>query len=317
MGGIVARLAVELSQSSLVDVIMTMSTPHLQPPAALDYEMERIYSEINAAHYQDPAPLLISICGGTSDVQIVSDACALSSDLVGPNDGFAVFSTGIPGAWTGVEHQAMVWCDQIRIRVARTLLDMSESVSRDSKLAVARKWLLGASEPAASEPKASEVTRLPVVTRNMSVLVKLGQINEDILVDPHLTALFCRTESDCSNQAFSIQAAPWLGLSERPFPLLGEGSRPEDSVHVLDFELPADEGWVDLHHPQGALIHSGAFVNVQTDQLQWSERYRKNASWWRTELIARNAQELGPSFTPGAAIQDSQNVFDDCISTHS
>ncbi|BEJ14767.1 hypothetical protein CspHIS471_0405340 [Cutaneotrichosporon sp. HIS471] len=83
-------------EPSPVDVIITMSTPHLQPPAPLDHEMERVYGEINSVTYSDPAPLLVSICGGASDIQIVSDACALSDNLVGPDDGFAVFSTGIP-----------------------------------------------------------------------------------------------------------------------------------------------------------------------------------------------------------------------------
>ncbi|ORX38892.1 GPI inositol-deacylase PGAP1-like protein, partial [Kockovaella imperatae] len=118
MGGIVARLAA-IEVSDLVDVIFTMSTPHLYPPVALEWSMESIYNTINSQSHHGSGPVLLSICGGVSDTQIVSDACSLTHDLVGKDGGFAVFTTGIPGAWTGVDHQAMVWCHQVRWRVAR------------------------------------------------------------------------------------------------------------------------------------------------------------------------------------------------------
>ncbi|BEI91730.1 uncharacterized protein CcaverHIS019_0405500 [Cutaneotrichosporon cavernicola] len=212
MGGIVARLATTLAQPTMwqpspVDVIITMSTPHLQPPAPLDHEMERVYGEINSVTYSDPAPLLVSICGGASDIQIVSDACALSDNLVGPDDGFAVFSTGIPGVWTGVEHQAMVWCDQVRFRVARTLLDMGESASRQGKLAAAQQWLLGRSGRRQALPTLYDTTRIDNVASSMSVLVKVTYPNERSLVDPPLAAQFCRAEESDDRSAASTHLA--------------------------------------------------------------------------------------------------------------
>ncbi|BEI83946.1 hypothetical protein CcaverHIS002_0405500 [Cutaneotrichosporon cavernicola] len=212
MGGIVARLATTLAQPTMwqpspVDVIITMSTPHLQPPAPLDHEMERVYGEINSVTYSDPAPLLVSICGGASDIQIVSDACALSDNLVGPDDGFAVFSTGIPGVWTGVEQQAMVWCDQVRFRVARTLLDMGESASRQGKLAAAQQWLLGRSGRRQALPTLYDTTRIDNVASSMSVLVKVTYPNERSLVDPPLAAQFCRAEESDDRSAASTHLA--------------------------------------------------------------------------------------------------------------
>lgn len=277
MGGIVARLATTLAQPTIwqpspVDVIITMSTPHLQPPAPLDYEMERIYAEINSVAYSDPAPLLISICGGTSDIQIVSDGCALSDNLVGPNDGFAVFSTSIPGVWTGVEHQAMVWCDQVRYRVARTLLDMGEASSRQGKLAAAHQWLLGRSGSKQALPTLDATTRIDYAAPKMSVLVKVTYPTERSLVDPPLSAQFCRAEGDCQEQPFSSYTVPWLAVSDRPFPLLGEGSRPEDTVFVLDLDLPDEKlGWLEVRHPLGASIHSGPLVKQEVAGSRWRE----------------------------------------------
>jgi len=145
MGGIVARLSLTLVQSGydvlrddiseLVAAIITMSTPHAMPPVSIDRGMEKIYSDINVYWEQDvQVPVLVSICGGTADTQISSDACVLpgySADKRGRS--FSVFTTGIHGIWTGVDHQAMVWCDQIRSRVARAVLGLHSVLSQHGK----------------------------------------------------------------------------------------------------------------------------------------------------------------------------------------
>lgn len=148
MGGIVARHAVTRLGQALVPAIITMSTPHLIPPMTFERGMQDVYNEIDAfwrntaetdTVYSVP-PVLISICGGTADTQISSDSCALQSitrpsvsDETALSDSvdegtLAVFTTGMEGVWTGVDHQAMVWCDQVRRVVATTLLDMSASL---------------------------------------------------------------------------------------------------------------------------------------------------------------------------------------------
>ena len=151
MGGIVARHAVTRPNSASVSAIITMSTPHLIPPVTFERGMQELYDEIeshwtawptyetspSARNSHAVPPVLVSICGGTADTQISSDSCALRANQVElsgsssthgfhPDDGtFAVLTTGMEGVWTGVDHQAMVWCDQVRRVVATTLLDMS------------------------------------------------------------------------------------------------------------------------------------------------------------------------------------------------
>lgn len=127
------------------------------PPVTFDWGMEKIYGEIErywrcrrdqagAGGGEPELPVLVSLCGGTADTQISSDACALPSYL--PQTGiaisekarqddpgtFAVFTTGIEGIWTGADHQAIVWCDQIRAKVATTVLDMHAVMSSDELL---------------------------------------------------------------------------------------------------------------------------------------------------------------------------------------
>jgi hypothetical protein len=176
MGGIVARLALTLVQSGydkpeddisrMVAAIITMSTPHMLPPVTFDRGMDRIYrdidrywrtsSEISGLSRENTTlPVLVSICGGTADTQISSDACALpdyhSAGSSRDRGTFSVFTTGIEGIWTGVDHQAMVWCDQIRSKVATIALHMQATLSgsggnasrvRDRLTTIARRELL-------------------------------------------------------------------------------------------------------------------------------------------------------------------------------
>ena len=151
--------------------IITMSTPHALPPVSIDRGMEKVYDEIEEFWARGfgigrgERPVLISICGGTADTQIASDGCALprypsvypqededdvSREIVEDKGTFSVFTTGIHGVWTGVDHQAMVWCDQVRTRVAKVLLGMQArprrggpSEERKRMTGIARRELLG------------------------------------------------------------------------------------------------------------------------------------------------------------------------------
>lgn len=104
MGGIVARLAADETR---VETIITMSTPHTIPPLPLDYDMEQVYRRA------DNGLPFTSLCGGASDTQIISDSCAA---------GDTVFTSSLAGVWTGVDHQAMVWCHQVRAHLIPRLL---------------------------------------------------------------------------------------------------------------------------------------------------------------------------------------------------
>ncbi|KAJ9105254.1 hypothetical protein QFC21_001620 [Naganishia friedmannii] len=170
MGGIVARHAVTRLKDPSVSAIITMSTPHLIPPVTFERGMQDVYDHMDAfwkagqlarsSKKGHPLPVLVSICGGTADTQISSDSCALEPQTIeraatpaSPGNStdrgtFAVFTTGMEGIWTGVDHQAMVWCDQVRRMVATTLLDMS-TVSQDQS----------ASSTALSRVKVTEIAR--------------------------------------------------------------------------------------------------------------------------------------------------------------
>ncbi|KAK9462248.1 PGAP1-like protein-domain-containing protein [Lipomyces oligophaga] len=134
MGGIVARTMLTLPnyRPDSVNTIITLSTPHVVPPATFDWDIVKIYNKINQywrESFSDKLvgrnPLasvsVISIAGGKLD-QIVPSDYSSTSSLMPSTNGFTVFTTGIPTVWTGVDHLAIVWCDQLRKAIVKSLL---------------------------------------------------------------------------------------------------------------------------------------------------------------------------------------------------
>lgn len=237
MGGIVARLALD-DMPGLVDVIMTMSTPHSLPPVTLERDMDLIWNTLGRQVYNESSPLLFSICGGTADTQIASDACAIPHRSLGDTDGFTVFTTGMPGIWTSVEHQAVVWCHQIRSRVARTLLQMTAKTERKARLSVAEGIFLGVHPR--KGPINSKGTRVPVTSRATSI--KISSTDYDIASPVQ----WCESEETCRMIEVDTTIIPVPGNPEAPFPLPGEGVKPDERAIVLDTKVPRQVGWLQL-----------------------------------------------------------------------
>jgi glycosylphosphatidylinositol deacylase len=159
MGGIVARTMITMPnyQSSSINTIVTIAAPHARPPISFDGDIVRIYKGINDywrdAYAQQAInnPLrhatLISIAGGGLDNIVSSDYASIAS-LVPESHGFTVFSSSIPNCWTGADHLAITWCDQVRKSVVRALYDVvdvsqaTQTVPVASRMSAFRKWFL-------------------------------------------------------------------------------------------------------------------------------------------------------------------------------
>jgi pimeloyl-ACP methyl ester carboxylesterase len=289
MGGVVARHAItrrttQLLQDAVhptVNVIITMSTPHLFPPVPFDRGIQRVYNDVAAfwSNRSTSLPILVSICGGVPDGQISSDACALPPTPSPRDPGtFAVFTTGMDGVWTGVEHQAMVWCDQVRWRVARALLEMTARKGRSSMVNVARHWFLGeidgAMEGAASQsPGGRTLTLSPnnpsFINRDhdsVSLRVPIPQparqfqLSHSIelrdLGTPSLwhryTLRLCPADGSerCRRLPITISRmlppSPLSRGEEPAFPLPGRGIRGDEGMVYLAADLPAVEGAAEI-----------------------------------------------------------------------
>lgn len=150
MGGIVAISLLALLNSNISTVI-TMSTPHSVPPARFDSRMGAIYAEVQGRIAHDSTPIL-SVCGGITDTMIPSEFCslpALGNDTVIRK---TVFSSALEGCWSGVGHREMVWCHQVRWRVARAAIEIGGTNLIAEKAKILDTWFRdGLSLPELSE----------------------------------------------------------------------------------------------------------------------------------------------------------------------
>ncbi|RKF59702.1 GPI inositol-deacylase [Erysiphe neolycopersici] len=169
MGGIVARtmLVMPNYQTNTINTIITMSAPHARPPVSFDSEIVTTYQRINkywrdaySQKWANNNPLwhvtLISIAGGGLDTVVPSDYASLDS-LVPETHGFTVFTSTIPRVWIGMDHQAILWCDQFRNIVVRSLYDIidvnrpAQTKPRADRMRSFKKWYLTGLEKSAEK----------------------------------------------------------------------------------------------------------------------------------------------------------------------
>ncbi|KAG5639695.1 hypothetical protein H0H81_005878 [Sphagnurus paluster] len=137
MGGIVATALLPNPQ---ISAIITMSTPHILPPARFDSRIDKIYNKNRETIASDTTPIL-SLCGGATDMMVPSESCILPAETNTTTFRRTVFTSALEGAWTGVGHREMVWCHQVRARVARAALELGASRSLFDKRNILDKWL--------------------------------------------------------------------------------------------------------------------------------------------------------------------------------
>lgn len=189
MGGVAARTMLTMPnyQSNSVNTIITISAPHARSPVSVDADLVRTYERINSywrvAHSQKWAsdnPLwhvtLISIAGGSLDTTVPSDYASLSS-LVPSTHGFTVFTSSIPGMWTGADHIQTTWCVQLVRPIARSIFEAldvhrpSQTKPRAERMRVFKKWYLTGMEVTAerSLPYKEPTTLLTLEDQSVSI----------------------------------------------------------------------------------------------------------------------------------------------------
>ncbi|OBT84659.1 hypothetical protein VE02_07076 [Pseudogymnoascus sp. 03VT05] len=190
MGGIVARtmLVMPNYQSNSINTIITMSAPHARPPVSFDSQIVEIYENVNrywreaySQQWANNNPLwhvtLISIAGGGLDTMVPSDYASLES-LVPETHGFTVFTTTVPTVWTGMDHQAILWCDQFRKVVIKSLYDVvdvkraAQTKPRAERMRIFKKRLLTGMEAFAERtlPRKEPSTLLTLEDGSNSIL---------------------------------------------------------------------------------------------------------------------------------------------------
>jgi len=144
MGGIIATaLLIREEPKVPIRAVITMSTPALLSPVRFDRRAEHVYASIRNAQLgrlqadQAQTPL-VAICGGATDPQVGSEACAVSFNEAPYRR--TVYTTSAEGVWTGVDHLAMVWCHQVRSLVARAALEVANAPPQNT-VRTLQQWL--------------------------------------------------------------------------------------------------------------------------------------------------------------------------------
>ncbi|KAI9890221.1 MAG: GPI inositol deacylase [Vezdaea aestivalis] len=245
MGGIVARtmLTMHNYQSNSINTIITMSAPHARPPVSFDADIVRTYNQINTywreAYSQKWAnnnPLwhvtLISIAGGSLDTVVPSDYASLAS-LVPETNGFTVFTSSIPNVWTGMDHQAILWCDQFRKVLVRALTDVvnvhrpAQTKSRADRMRAFKKWFLTGMESVAEKtlPQSEPTTLLTLEDNSNSIIQQGKRLTLTSFGQLH------------KPQAYLLPVPPYSSPSEIKFTLLSDQQLDSSGQHAENLEV--------------------------------------------------------------------------------
>ncbi|KAJ7734040.1 PGAP1-like protein-domain-containing protein [Mycena maculata] len=293
MGGIVAM---SLLPSPNISAIITMSTPHTLPPARFDARVDRVYDRNQHTLAADPTPVL-SLCGGATDLMIPSEACVLANSDAPFRR--TVFSSALEGAWTGVGHREMVWCHQVRWRVARAALELGAAVSPAARGVVLDRWLrdghalpplAGAQLTAGllanaetlpenmhlvlEKPHGERLYLLPVPAARPAKLVLFVSRGSIAPVSPrHPISLVVSVfacdgtgvdDLRCRNLSPAVLKLIPSPIPGKPFPIPKEGSDESEGIVLFEANIPSDVSskWVGIgvENGRGEGWITGGFV---------------------------------------------------------
>ncbi|KAF2719316.1 PGAP1-domain-containing protein [Polychaeton citri CBS 116435] len=236
MGGIVARTMLRMPnyQQHSINTIVTLSAPHARAPVSFDSQMVSTYNDINAFWRRSYSELsasknplsdvtLVSVAGGGLDTMVASEHTSLTS-IVPETHGFTVFTSGIPFVWTGMDHLAIMWCDQLRKALVKGLFDIadarrsSQTRPQIDRVRVLRKRLLTGMEPIMEKalPTAAKSTLLTLPDLQGS-MVKEERLTLRTLGAGHQGKAFLMpipTGSTFENAKFTFLTNQRLGFGE-------------------------------------------------------------------------------------------------------
>ncbi|KAJ2494052.1 GPI inositol deacylase [Coemansia sp. RSA 2050] len=154
MGGVVARTAFTLPNHIVgsIQAIFTLSTPHNNPTASLEYYVDKVYSSVNSfwRHGFHNGTLddvsLVSIAGGNLDSMINSDYTYIGELAPGRNS-LSILSTGVDDVWLSLDHQCILWCAQMAKKFSKMLVRImdarrpSQLLPLDQRMSIMRQLL--------------------------------------------------------------------------------------------------------------------------------------------------------------------------------
>ena len=133
MGGIVVKHALLKYDLNPINwTLFTIATPHLEPPIPLNRGIYSVYQYIHTQWNYSSS--IVSIVGGILDLTVSSSQCR-------PD----FYSTGMNYVWTGADHRALLWCNQLQKQLAKVLLEFRNW--KDAPLEIKKSLILNTLKP--------------------------------------------------------------------------------------------------------------------------------------------------------------------------
>ncbi|KAK5141430.1 GPI inositol deacylase, partial [Oleoguttula sp. CCFEE 6159] len=301
MGGVVARTMLTMPnyQSNTINTILTLSAPHARAPVSFDVDIVKAYKRINdywrdsySEKWANSNPLwhvtLISIAGGGLDTVVPSDYSSLAS-LVPETHGFTVFTSSIPNVWTGMDHLAIMWCDQLRKVVVKALYDVvdvgrpSQTRPRAERMRSFKKWFLTGME---------EVAEKTLLQKEPKTLLTLEDNSNSIT--PHGERLTLRSLGQARKAKAHLLPIPPQGTPEgRKFTFLTDQK----------LDSPGDTGKLEVLFCSVFPLQAGQSAMLFSVNMDLS-----GDSTGSTRLACKNAASDVISLP--ASTRESKNAFD-------
>ncbi|OBA21499.1 PGAP1-domain-containing protein [Metschnikowia bicuspidata var. bicuspidata NRRL YB-4993] len=219
MGGVVARVMPTLASCprGSISTLVTLAAPHAAAPLTFDGDLLRLYlaaDRVWHAAFAGSAPAhawlrdvaVVSITGGAADAILPADYTSLGA-VVPASNALTVYTSGIPGVWTPMDHLAIVWCRQLRRSVLRALLQIVDAASPlrvcplHDRMAVFRQNLLSGFEAA---PEGSRAGREALFSLRFDV--------QDAVLHSGATAIW-KSSAPVSPRALAFSLLPLTAAS--------------------------------------------------------------------------------------------------------
>lgn len=113
-----------------ITALISLSSPHLSPPVGADAILHKIYEEIRG--HSDKQRLYLSLAGGYRDTLVSSTLAFLDKEQY-PKSASALTASVTDGG-VSTDHQAILWCSQVMVPLARDLVALFEHGASPDKL---------------------------------------------------------------------------------------------------------------------------------------------------------------------------------------
>lgn len=122
MGGLLVRKLAQFN-STPINIVITLSSPHRRSPVILDLHMDQFYNSLD--HPINPNITFINLSGGYKDWLVPTTLTDLRD-----NTSLYTLTTNIPRSWAMADHKSILWCKQTVVTLTRALFDCVDFKSR-------------------------------------------------------------------------------------------------------------------------------------------------------------------------------------------